>query len=110
MISIIGYSTLRLIPQLLFVVRYYNKLNSVKFVASKVSNIILKEHENKKFNINKETVFFDNEIKLKNLTFEYKNTNKEIFKNLDLTIKNGEIVGIVGDSGSGKTTLVSIIL
>ena len=110
MISIIGYSTLRLIPQLLFVVRYYNKLNSVKFVASKVSNMILKEHENKKFNINKETVFFNKELKLKNLTFEYKNTNKEIFKNLDLTIKNGEIGGIVGDSGSGKTTLVSIIL
>ncbi|XKT74154.1 MAG: ABC transporter ATP-binding protein [Patescibacteria group bacterium UBA2163] len=34
----------------------------------------------------------------------------DVFKNLNLTIKSGERVGVVGASGAGKTTLVSLVL
>lgn len=46
-------------------------------------------------------------ITIKNLNFSYK--NKIIFSDLNLEIKNGEFVFIIGKSGSGKTTLVKII-
>lgn len=46
-------------------------------------------------------------ITIKNLNFSYK--NKVIFDDLNLEIKNGEFVFIIGKSGSGKTTLVKII-
>ena len=35
--------------------------------------------------------------------------NLQVLKGIDLTIKNGEVVAIVGPSGAGKTTLLQII-
>ena len=45
---------------------------------------------------------------------EIKNIHKsfgqlEVLKGIDLSIKKGEIVSIVGPSGAGKTTLLQII-
>lgn len=51
------------------------------------------------------------DIKLHNVDFLYpEQTEKLLFKKLDLHIKPGEKVGLVGKSGSGKTTLTKILL
>lgn len=47
------------------------------------------------------------EIRLINLSKRYK--NKEVFKNLNLDIKKGELVVLDGISGSGKTTLLNMM-
>lgn len=51
-----------------------------------------------------------NSIDLNNLDFAYPNSDKYIFKNLNLKIKKKQCIGIVGENGSGKTTLVDILL
>ncbi len=48
-------------------------------------------------------------IIFKNLSFNYEN-NKGVFRNLNLSIKSGQKVGIVGRSGAGKSTLISLLL
>ena len=47
-------------------------------------------------------------IELRDVTFGY-DVNKPILKNLNIEIKEGEMLGIVGRSGAGKTTLVNLI-
>ena len=47
-------------------------------------------------------------IELRNLTFAYENGNP-IINNLNLTVKAGEKVGLVGISGGGKTTLIHLL-
>ena len=47
------------------------------------------------------------EIKFDNVSFYYKE-NEPIIENLNLTIKAGETVAIVGETGAGKTTLVNL--
>lgn len=49
------------------------------------------------------------DINFKNVSFIYgENTpfEKKALKNINLTIKKGEIVGIIGQTGSGKSTLI----
>ncbi|MFC1894321.1 ABC transporter ATP-binding protein [Candidatus Dependentiae bacterium] len=50
-----------------------------------------------------------NSIKFENVTFEY-NKQNTIFKNVYLTIKRNERIGIIGPSGSGKSTFCDLIL
>ncbi len=50
-----------------------------------------------------------NAIEIRNLTFSYDGKRK-ILDGLNLDIKRGDFVGIVGDSGCGKSTLCHILL
>lgn len=54
----------------------------------------------------------DNIIEMRNIvkSFYIGTPNQlDILKNIDITIKEGEFVSIVGASGSGKSTLMNII-
>ena len=49
------------------------------------------------------------DIELNDVSFAY--TGREnVFENLNLTIKSGDTIGIVGATGSGKTTLIRLLL
>ena len=62
---------------------------------------------------------FDNDSKLKidngDITFKnvcYKSSSKQenyVLNNINLSIKSGEFVGVIGPTGSGKSTLVNLI-
>ncbi len=49
------------------------------------------------------------EIQIKNMSFSYPNTEKQVFNNITLSIKSGEKIAIVGHNGAGKTTLVKLL-
>lgn len=49
------------------------------------------------------------ELKGKNISFKYLSSKKWILKDLNISLKSGEIKGLVGDSGSGKSTLSKIL-
>ncbi len=50
------------------------------------------------------------EIEIKNLSFKYPNSNEEVLKNINIHIKPGQTLGIIGTTGAGKTTLVNLLL
>ncbi|MBQ9920269.1 MAG: ABC transporter ATP-binding protein, partial [Clostridia bacterium] len=49
------------------------------------------------------------EIEFRNLSFKYPGTERYIIKNLNVTIKAGDTVALVGVNGAGKTTLIKLI-
>ena len=51
----------------------------------------------------------DHEIimEVKGLSYSYDGNETKAIDNIDLDIRKGEVLGIVGDSGCGKTTLIS---
>ena len=52
----------------------------------------------------------DGSIGFKNVEFAYnKNSDEPVLKNINLDIRSGETIGIIGGTGSAKTSLVNLI-
>ncbi len=52
----------------------------------------------------------DGSVVFKNVNFKYYSTSEEaVLKNIDINIKSGETIGIIGGTGSGKSSLVNLI-
>ena len=52
----------------------------------------------------------DGSVEFRNVSFSYnKNSDKPVLSNIDLSIKAGETIGIIGGTGSSKTSLVNLI-
>lgn len=49
------------------------------------------------------------EIRLENVSFSYPQSDKKILDGINLTVKKGEKVAVVGLNGAGKTTLVKLM-
>ena len=58
----------------------------------------------------RETLPFEREISVRNLSFRFTEESRELFHGLTLTIRKGERIGIRGASGAGKTTLFNLLL
>lgn len=74
---------------------------------------------NKFMNLEKEKINLKNEndidrlsgdIVINNLTYNYPSTIEVALKDINLTIKQGQNLGIIGTIGSGKTTLMNLLL
>lgn len=56
------------------------------------------------------TTLSDGSIEFKNVSFEYaKSSEKYVLDNINLSIKSGQTIGILGGTGSSKTSLVQLI-
>lgn len=51
----------------------------------------------------------ENAIVAKNIFFAYPGSDKNALEEIDVTIKNGEKIAIVGENGSGKTTFINLL-
>ena len=72
--------------------------NSNEFISSKRI-----EHLNDKIN-------FKNEIKFNNVFFNYPKSNKDVLRNISISIKKNQFIGLIGETGSGKSTLVDLMI
>ncbi len=51
----------------------------------------------------------EGDVRLEHVSFRYRFDGPEILAGIDLGIRSGEVLGIVGPSGSGKSTLTKLI-
>lgn len=55
-------------------------------------------------------VKFEKEIYIKNISWHYKNAERDVISDLELVIPKGTSIAFIGQSGAGKTTLADIVL
>ena len=58
----------------------------------------------------KKTQRIHGDITIKNLSFNYPGNIDKVLENINITIKEGSTLGIIGTIGSGKTTLMNLLL
>ena len=109
LIVFIGYMDILIWPMIALgqVVPMYSRSRaSLKRVSAFLSSEInVKSPENA---VKLEQV--EGNISYRNFSFNYPNYDYANLKNINLEIKAGESIGIVGKIGSGKTTLVNVLL
>ena len=76
----------------------------------RINKILAEEPEIKDDENVMEIENIEGEIEFRDLTFSYNNAKEPVLKNINLKIKKGLTLAIVGLTGSGKTTLVNLIL
>ncbi len=115
MISFFAFAAYRLMPALQVV---FTSFTRVRFSQTTVNRIIEDLSEKGGFReqflvYEKEPVKpmpFNTSLQLKEVSYNYPNTNEPVIRDLSLSIKHNTSIGLVGPTGAGKTTLVDIIL
>ena len=71
---------------------------------------VLEEKASMDINEDGEKIVQDGSIEFKDVSFSYSDNSERLaLKNVNLTIKSGETIGIIGSIGSAKSTFVSLI-
>lgn len=77
---------------------------------TRVAEIIKEQPDINDDNAQPDLLVANGDIDMENVCFKYKKTGKKnVIDNINLHIKSGETVGIIGGTGSAKTTLVQMI-
>lgn len=94
-----------------------NSFNNIIFYMPSLNDMYVQFHEviqkNDSNNLCEEYTGirgFENELKLQQVSWKYDANENNILENINLTIKKGESVALIGQSGAGKTTLADIML
>ena len=98
--------------------RFLPSINRINVTAQRlraslpiIKDLYLKIH---KYSFYKEKkinpLYLKKNITIKDLSFSQDSENQEILSNINLTIKHGSSILILGKSGSGKSTFVEIIM
>jgi ATP-binding cassette subfamily C protein len=114
LISFFVFAGYRLIPSLQ---ETFNSITVMKFnkaVLDKVHEDMMEGGLIKEDTLSKgkriSPVAFNDEITLKNIYFSYSGNGKDTLKDINIEVKKGSFVALIGSTGSGKTTLVDLLL
>ena len=104
---LVGY---RILP---YLEKLFQSVNKIKFSLPTVDLVVSQLKLNNEFEENfvneKSKIKFEKNLKLEKISFSF-NGQKKVLNDINLTIKKGSLVGIIGKTGSGKTTMLNIIL
>lgn len=106
LIAFIGIFYMIINPAKSFSSAYYNVLKGLAS-ADRIDSILNAENPIKVKAGARTLKSFNNEIEYRNVNFKYQ--NDWVLKNINLTIKKGMTVALVGQSGSGKSTMVDLL-
>ncbi len=116
-LSVIAAGAFRILPALGAITSGMNtiimstsQLGACYDTVRQVKQLEQEEREKKEQEKKHLHVQFEREIVLQGVSFRYPGTEEDVLEKVNLTVKRGESVALIGPSGAGKTTVSDIIL
>ena len=108
--GVFAAAAFRLMPS---VNRMLRALQSVRYSLPVINTLNNEFHNYEQYNKKSQShahILYRNELKLESVGFRYEAANKKSLMNINILVKKGTSVGIIGKSGSGKSTLIDVLL
>ncbi len=115
-LGVFAFASLRLLPGISVMSAAFLQLtahkNTVERLYDSVVSLNLDFNTKEFLSLNKRKKNLKNfeSLKLKNVSYKYPSSKENTLSKINLDIKKGESIGIIGLSGSGKTTLIDVLL
>jgi len=108
LMSLLAYC-MNILMSLMMVSMIFVMLTMSLASARRISEVLVEENDLKN-PIKPDYEVMDGSIIFENVDFSYKKDSKEpVLRDVNLSIKSGETIGIIGGTGSAKTSLVNLI-
>ena len=111
-LALFSVATIRLLPSFSKII---SALHSLRYFSSAVYLLSkdlreVKDTVNTDKVINNSNFHFNDKIKVNSLDYSYPGSINKSLSKINIEIKSGQLVGIIGSSGAGKSTLVDLII
>ncbi len=112
-VGIFLITSLRIIPS---INRILTALQNIKFSEAAFDSLLIDLDPAKKPPIidkidqSNSKINFKKEISFNDVFFNYSKSDKPVLKNVSLTFKKNEFIGIIGETGTGKSTFVDLLI
>lgn len=99
----------RLLPVMQIFYNSWGNIKGTHFVLEEVLGF-LNINDNKMMNVINNDCAFEKNIRLKDVSFGYDENSLPAINKINIDIKKGDCIGIIGKTGSGKSTLIDIMM
>jgi ATP-binding cassette subfamily B protein len=99
----------RLLPVMQILYNAWGNIKGTHFVLKDVLDF-LNLNDTKTMNVINDDSTFEKNIRLKDVSFGYDENSLPSINNINIDIKKGDCIGIIGKTGSGKSTLIDIMM
>jgi ABC-type multidrug transport system fused ATPase/permease subunit len=99
----------RLLPVMQIFYNAWGNLKGTHFVLEEVL-VFLNLNDSKTMNVINDDCEFEKNIRLKDVSFGYDENSLPTINKINLDIKKGDRIGVIGKTGSGKSTLFDILM
>ena len=105
----LALGTQRLLPSMQLIYGSWASIQSQKRGVIEILKILDMKENNKNKIKSVKSLFLGKSIKLQNINYAFKK-DQPILKGINLEIKKGDCIGIIGKTGSGKSTFLDILM
>tara|TARA_Y100001968_G_C19411354_1_gene746475 strand:- start:420 stop:2114 length:1695 start_codon:yes stop_codon:yes gene_type:complete len=110
-IGTIGLGAQRLLPAMQQTYSAWATIKSNNTALQRVITSLENPHKATNYSLsNSKANLFNHSIKFSSISYKYNNNTKYILKDLNLEIKKGERIGLIGKTGCGKSTLIDLLM
>ena len=99
----------RLLPVMQILYNSWGNIKGTHFVLEEVLGF-LNLNDSKTMNVINDDCTFEKNIRLKDVSFGYDEESSPAINKINIDIKKGDRIGIIGKTGSGKSTLIDIMM
>ena len=112
LMGVFGIAMMRLTPAANYVITVLSQLRFMDHVVGELAKALLHDPISNQETLKAQGPSLQkiDHIEFKQLGFQHKESEKPVLNNVNLSIRHGDSIGLIGPSGGGKTTLAELIL